>query len=115
MCMYMLKIIYSHIDHTLWSTECLWVCSLIFDESRLKENSYMVSELYQILTWYHNGGKYTLGLYDFFFITLVFISSIIRMSIGGVKILTNTKMSFKGALENFWEPTEKNIKVASCV
>ena len=36
----MLEIIYSHIDHTLWYTECLWLCSLILDESCLKANSY---------------------------------------------------------------------------
>ena len=38
-----------HIDHTLWSTKCLWLFSLIMGEFFLKENSYMVSELGEII------------------------------------------------------------------
>lgn len=48
-----------------------------------------------------------MGLCEFFVITLESIASINRMIIGGVKILTNTKMSFKGALKYFCEPTKK--------
>ena len=48
MCLYILKIIeiiYSHIDHTLWSTFVLVLSSMVFGESCPKADSYMVSEL----------------------------------------------------------------------
>ena len=39
---YMLEIIYSHIDHTLWSTFVLVLSSTVLGESFPKEDSYMV-------------------------------------------------------------------------
>ena len=45
----------SHIDHTLWSTMCLGLCSLILGEFCSKENSYIVSELGEILITSHLG------------------------------------------------------------
>ena len=58
MCMYILEIIYYHIDHTLWSTKCLWLCSLILGESCLKTNSYnnkwhlvLTLKIGQMTTW----------------------------------------------------------------
>ena len=48
MCLYILniiEIIYSHFDHTLWSTFVLVLSSMVLGESCPKEDSYMVSEL----------------------------------------------------------------------
>ena len=42
---YMLELIYSHIDHTLWSIFVLVLSSMVLGESFRKANTYMVSKL----------------------------------------------------------------------
>ena len=62
-CTYMLVIIHSHIDHPLLGLLlCLCLSSLILGEYWPKEKSYMVSKLYQILTWYQSSWRISLHI-----------------------------------------------------